>query len=87
MSSSAPSTAIRVQVTAADGVLLNCEVDEAERKTPTVVFVHGWVESIDVWHYQRLALRGKVRMVFVDLRSHGESGRSYHRQLVDPAAR
>ncbi len=67
-----------VQVTATDGVLLNCEVDEAERKTPTVVFVHGWVESIDVWHYQRLALRGKVRMVFVDLRSHGESGRSYH---------
>ena len=42
------------------------------------MFVHGWVESIDVWHYQRLALRGKVRMVFVDLRSHGESGRSYH---------
>lgn len=66
-----------VQVTASDGVLLNCEVDEAEQKTPTVVFVHGWVESIDVWHYQRLALRGKVRMVFVDLRSHGESGRSY----------
>ncbi|VXC31870.1 alpha/beta fold hydrolase [Aeromicrobium sp. 9AM] len=67
-----------VQVTATDGVQLNCEIDEAERKTPTVVFVHGWVESIDVWHYQRLALRGKVRMVFVDLRSHGESGRSYH---------
>ncbi|WP_332668089.1 alpha/beta fold hydrolase [Aeromicrobium sp.] len=67
-----------VQVTASDGVLLNVEVDEAERKTPTVVFVHGWVESIDVWHYQRLALRGKVRMVFADLRSHGESGRSHH---------
>ncbi|KQV74110.1 hypothetical protein ASC61_03290 [Aeromicrobium sp. Root344] len=66
-----------VQVTATDGVLLNVEIDEAERKTPTVVFVHGWVESIDVWHYQRLALRGKVRMVFVDLRSHGGSGRSY----------
>lgn len=67
-----------VQVTASDGVLLNVEIDEAERKTPTVVFVHGWVESIDVWHYQRLALRGSVRMVFVDLRSHGESARSYH---------
>ncbi|MEV7397397.1 alpha/beta hydrolase [Aeromicrobium sp. NPDC092404] len=65
-----------VQVTASDGVQLNVEVDEAESRTPTVVFVHGWVESIDVWHYQRLALRGKVRMVFVDLRSHGASGRS-----------
>lgn len=63
---------------ARDGVVLNVEVDEAERKTPTVVFVHGWVESIDVWHYQRLALRGTVRLVFADLRSHGASGRSRH---------
>ncbi len=73
-----------VQVTATDGVQLNVEIDEAERKTPTVVFVHGWVESIDVWHYQRLALRGKVRMVFADLRSHGESGRSYHHNSSIP---
>ncbi|MCW2829763.1 MAG: hypothetical protein JWP31_455 [Aeromicrobium sp.] len=65
-------------IVATDGVTINVEIDEAERKTPTVVFVHGWVESIDVWHYQRLALRGRVRMVFVDLRSHGSSGRSYH---------
>lgn len=63
-------------VMSADGTPLNVEIDEAERKTPTIVFVHGWVENIDVWHYQRLALRGRVRMVFVDLRSHGRSGRS-----------
>jgi pimeloyl-ACP methyl ester carboxylesterase len=67
-----------VQVAATDGVLLNVEVDEADEDTPTIVFVHGWVETLDVWHYQRLALRGSVRMVFVDLRSHGHSGRSYH---------
>jgi pimeloyl-ACP methyl ester carboxylesterase len=66
-----------ITLTATDGVKLNVEVDEADRKTPTVVFVHGWVESMDLWHYQRLALRGSVRMVFVDLRSHGHSGRSY----------
>src|SRR4051794_14773905 len=66
-----------ITLTATDGVKLNVEVDEADRKTPTVVFVHGWVESMDLWHYQRLALRGSVRMVFVDLRSHGRSGRSY----------
>ncbi len=47
------------------------------RKTPTVVFIHGWVETLDVWHYQRLALRDKVRMVFLDQRSHGLSGRSH----------
>lgn len=64
-------------VMSADGTPLNVEIDEAERKTPTVVFLHGWVENLDVWHYQRLALRGKVRMVFVDLRSHGRSGRSF----------
>jgi len=64
-------------VMSSDGTPLNVEIDEAERKTPTIVFLHGWVENIDVWHYQRLALRGRVRMVFVDLRSHGRSGRSY----------
>ena len=64
-------------VMSSDGTPLNVEIDEAERKTPTILFVHGWVENIDVWHYQRLALRGRVRMVFVDLRSHGRSGRSY----------
>lgn len=66
-----------ITLTATDGVKLNVEVDEADRKTPTVVFVHGWVESMDLWHYQRLALRGSVRMVFVDMRSHGHSGRSH----------
>ncbi|MET1037869.1 MAG: alpha/beta hydrolase [Aeromicrobium sp.] len=64
-------------VMATDGTPLHVEIDEAERKTPTVVFLHGWVENIDVWHYQRLALRGRVRMIFVDMRSHGRSGRSY----------
>ena len=68
----------RRSITATDGVILNVEVDDAQRKTPTVVFVHGWVESLDVWHYQRLALRGEVRLVFFDLRSHGRSGRAHH---------
>jgi len=65
-----------VVVTAADGVSLNVEVDEADRKTPVVVFVHGWACTLDTWHYQRLAMRGEVRLVFVDQRSHGGSGRS-----------
>ncbi|MCD9198832.1 alpha/beta fold hydrolase [Aeromicrobium wangtongii] len=63
-------------VVASDGVPLHVEVDEADRKTPTIVFLHGWVENIDIWHYQRLALRGQVRMVFLDSRSHGRSGRA-----------
>lgn len=63
-------------LTASDGVSINVEVDEADRRTPVVVFVHGWVCTLDAWHYQRLAMRGAVRMVFMDLRSHGGSGRS-----------
>jgi pimeloyl-ACP methyl ester carboxylesterase len=64
-------------IVSTDGVPLHVEADEADRKTPTIVFLHGWVENIDIWHYQRLALRGEVRMVFVDLRSHGRSGRAH----------
>ncbi len=67
----------KLTVTASDGLRIHAEVDEGPRKTPTVVFIHGWVETLDVWHYQRLALRDKVRMVFLDQRSHGLSGRSH----------
>lgn len=78
-------------VVATDGVRLNVEVDELDQASrprpgtpagpdqperPTVVFCHGWVCTLDTWHYQRLALRGLVRMVFYDQRSHGGSGRS-----------
>jgi pimeloyl-ACP methyl ester carboxylesterase len=70
-------------VVASDGVALNVEVDEPRdpaaaraQGMPTLVFCHGWVCTLDTWHYQRLALRGLVRMVFYDQRSHGASGRS-----------
>lgn len=61
-------------VSAADDVPIHLEVDEGP--APTVVFVHGWLCDLDTWHYQRLALRGEVRMVLMDLRAHGRSGRS-----------
>lgn len=69
-----------VVLRAHDGVLLHAEVDEIDDHDPdhdvTVVFLHGWMCTLDTWHYQRLALRGRVRMAFLDLRSHGGSGRS-----------
>ncbi len=40
-----------------------------------MVFVHGYALNQDCFHYQRQALRGMVRMVFYDQRSHGRSGR------------
>ncbi|WP_419997248.1 alpha/beta fold hydrolase [Streptomyces boninensis] len=48
------------------------------RRSPaplTVVFSHGYCLSQDSWHFQRAALRGIVRTVYWDQRSHGRSAR------------
>jgi pimeloyl-ACP methyl ester carboxylesterase len=48
------------------------------RKAPapvTVVFSHGYCLNQDSWHFQRAALRGVVRTVHWDQRSHGRSAR------------
>ncbi|MEU4653001.1 alpha/beta hydrolase [Streptomyces sp. NPDC023723] len=58
------------------------------RKAPapvTVVFCHGYCLSQDSWHFQRAALRGVVRSVYWDQRSHGRSGRGVA-QVRDGAA-
>jgi pimeloyl-ACP methyl ester carboxylesterase len=41
----------------------------------TVVFSHGYCLNQDSWHFQRAALRGSVRAVYWDQRSHGRSAR------------
>ncbi|MEU0282045.1 alpha/beta fold hydrolase [Streptomyces sp. NPDC088147] len=56
------------------------------RKTPapvTVVFSHGYCLSQDSWHFQRAALRGLVRTVHWDQRSHGRSARGAAQQGPD----
>ncbi|MFE4367290.1 alpha/beta fold hydrolase [Streptomyces sp. NPDC056835] len=53
------------------------------RKTPapvTVVFSHGYCLNQDAWHFQRAALRGLVRTVHWDQRSHGRSARGAAQQ-------
>ncbi|MGA5167044.1 MULTISPECIES: alpha/beta fold hydrolase [Streptomyces] len=53
------------------------------RRTPgpvTVVFSHGYCLNQDSWHFQRAALRGLVRTVHWDQRSHGRSGRGAAQQ-------
>ncbi|MEJ5913735.1 alpha/beta fold hydrolase [Pseudokineococcus sp. 1T1Z-3] len=71
-------------VRASDGTELHAEVDdlpgpEAAQATqdgrPTVVFCHGYALNLDYWHAQRLALRGRYRLVFWDHRGHGRSER------------
>lgn len=64
------------KVVSADGIRINVEVDEPDLEAPhlpTIVFVHGVLCTLDTWHYQRLGLRGRARMVFMDQRSHGGS--------------
>ncbi len=68
-------------VVADDGVPLHVEVDEvpdgeAAAYDLTVVLVHGYALNLDCWHFQRAGLRGRVRTVLYDQRSHGRSGRS-----------
>jgi len=71
-------------VEADDGVVLHAEVDEiapygsaAEHDgRATVVLVHGFALTLDCWHFQRQAFRGKRRLVLYDQRSHGRSDRS-----------
>jgi pimeloyl-ACP methyl ester carboxylesterase len=80
-----------IEVEADDGTLLHVEIDEVEepadqragrrrrREKPlTVVFSHGYALSLDSWHYQRKALRGRYRMVFWDQRGHGRSATGPH---------
>jgi pimeloyl-ACP methyl ester carboxylesterase len=80
-------------ITAADGVRLHAEVDEADANDDlTIILVHGWMENLHNWHFQRLDLRGQVRIVSYDQRGHGRSGRTGRRDsslefLADDLAR
>ncbi|MFC5380112.1 alpha/beta fold hydrolase [Aquipuribacter nitratireducens] len=62
-----------------DGVRLHVEVDEpgprdaGEAPCLTVVLVHGYGLSSQSWHFQRLSLRGRYRVVTYDQRGHGRS--------------
>jgi pimeloyl-ACP methyl ester carboxylesterase len=51
----------------------------------TVVFCHGYCLSQDSWHFQRAALRGGVRAVYWDQRSHGRSERGRDQAAGRPA--
>ena len=64
-----------VTVTAADGTELHVEIDDGPDDV-TVVLVHGYALTLDSWYFQREALRGAVRVVSYDQRSHGSSGRA-----------
>ncbi|MGW3242813.1 alpha/beta fold hydrolase [Streptomyces sp. NPDC001070] len=51
----------------------------------TVVFCHGYCLNQDSWHFQRAALRGAIRAVYWDQRSHGRSGHGKDQEDGEPA--
>jgi pimeloyl-ACP methyl ester carboxylesterase len=63
-------------VVVSHGVPLHVEVDEPDEGATgvTIVLSHGYALTLDSWHYQRLALRGRYRLVLWDQRGHGRSG-------------
>lgn len=64
------------EVKTSDGIVLYAETDpapDAPADAPTIVFCHGYALSLDSWHYQRKALRGRYPLVFWDQRGHGRS--------------
>ncbi|HEY6798586.1 MAG TPA: alpha/beta hydrolase [Kineosporiaceae bacterium] len=74
-----------VVVGADDGTPIHVEIEEpdaahaariarGEQAPLTVVLSHGYALSMDSWHFQRKALRGRHRMVLWDQRGHGRSG-------------
>lgn len=74
-----PADRVR-EVLADDGVRLHVEEvgPPGPVSGPTVVFLHGYTQELAVWHYQRLAFAADNpgRLLLLDHRSHGRSGRS-----------
>jgi pimeloyl-ACP methyl ester carboxylesterase len=60
------------QVRSADGTRLHAEVFGAQDAAP-LVLVHGWTESIALWHHQIRDLSTEFRVIAYDQRGHGRS--------------
>ena len=61
-----------LEATSADGTRLHVEVFGSDG-APTIVFIHGWLETIRLWHHQIRDLSRDFRIVAYDQRGHGES--------------
>ena len=61
-----------LEATSADGTRLHVEVFGSD-SAPTIVFIHGWLETIRLWHHQIRDLSRDFRIVAYDQRGHGES--------------
>lgn len=60
-------------VTSVDGVELHVEEAGAADAPLTVVFAHSYMLESAEWHFQRMSLDSRARLVFYDQRCHGRS--------------
>lgn len=72
------------EVFSADGTRLHVEVF-GPADAPTILLVHGWLESIDLWHHQIRELSRDFRIVAYELRGHGRSGQPRNGRYDDEA--
>jgi pimeloyl-ACP methyl ester carboxylesterase len=63
-----------LRVPSDDGTEIAVEILGDGHPGPTLVFAHGWTFSSRSYHYQRM-LAERYRLVLMDHRGHGESGR------------
>jgi non-heme chloroperoxidase len=72
----AADTVVRyTSVTSTDGVVLSV-VDTGPRNAPAVLFLHGIGQSLTSWRRQlESPLAQRLRLVAMDLRGHGDSGK------------
>jgi pimeloyl-ACP methyl ester carboxylesterase len=67
-----PLVGTPVAVESGDGTILHAEVFGPPDR-PTIVLIHGWVCSLELWQYQIADLAGSYRLVAYDLRGHARS--------------
>ena len=72
------------EVTSADGTRLHV-AEFGPEQGPTILLIHGWLESIELWHHQIRELSRDFRVVAYDLRGHGRSGQAANGAYDDDA--
>lgn len=70
----APASGDEVPVMSPDGTRLMAQVS-GPPDGAHLLLIHGMALGQEVWHYQRLALQDRYRVISFDLRGHGASGR------------
>lgn len=72
------------EVVSADGTRLRATVYGADNRR-TIVLIHGWLETSELWHHQIRALCDDFRVVVYEQRGHAGSARPESKAYTDEA--